>query len=267
LVDDGGLSLLIPHLLTLDKYWRQLANVAKGITTVSAEDLLNNNPKTYSVTPKDFNVRLFCVSDSDIGDTATKTGKKNVEANTGDNQKNGENENKAETKVENENRRESSDDLWEKELRTLIEKFRLNINGPLTINSRRDDPKPETYCKFLQLLGYLPKKNCVDSDETRYVSPELFEDEEIKNALKLLEDSLFDEFDKVKRWLRVTELIHAYSKYQKCVFVTAPHPHSFGKKNTNIYLAVSELICQSVDQGAIVLIRGSGQNCLTFYSE
>merc|ERR1712083_344744 len=69
---------------------------------------------------------------------------------------------------------------------------------------------------------------------------------------------------KLVRWLRVSELIHAYSRHQKCTVITAPFPLSF--PTSSMYLGVCDMLTQN-NYNATILIRGSGQNVLTFYSE
>ena len=120
-----------------------------------------------------------------------------------------------------------------------MNKFRLNILGPFTVKSGRSDPTKETIHKFCKLTKY-------DWDKTE------INGKFIKNNIKLI------------RWLRVSELIHAYSRHQKCTMITAPFPLSF--PSSTMYMGVCDMLTQN-NYNATILIRGNGQNCLTFYSE
>ena len=134
---------------------------------------------------------------------------------------------------------EDSTELWKEELKALMNKFRLNILGPFTVKSGRSHPTKETISKFCALTKY------------EWATTEI-NGKPIKDNMKLI------------RWLRVSELIHAYSRHQKCTMITAPFPLSFA--TSSMYLGVCDMLTQN-NYNATILIRGSGQNVLTFYSE
>eukprot|EP01084_Bolivina_argentea_P308310 533084_1 len=125
---------------------------------------------------------------------------------------------------------EDSTELWKEELKALMNKFRLNILGPFTVKSGRSDPTKETIAKFCKLTKY-------DWDTTE------INGKYIKNNIKLI------------RWLRVSELIHAYSRHQKCTMITAPFPLSF--PTSNMYMAVCDMLTNN-NYNATILIRGNG---------
>merc|ERR550517_1234665 len=68
---------------------------------------------------------------------------------------------------------------------------------------------------------------------------------------------------KMIRWLRVSELLRENSTDASLIIATLPYPHRLS--NAAEYLSLLDLIS---NQGPpVVLIRGGGQNVLTFYLE
>ncbi|ETO19393.1 Na/K/2Cl co-transporter [Reticulomyxa filosa] len=246
LLDDGGLSLLVPHLMSIDRFWRQLSSM--NATPKEKNTFSNRNntkvPKDLSTRDARFMVRLFLVADDDIGadglDQATtgNQGKHQRQTSSMQLQELARISRQGLVAEDLIGQIENTTDLWKAELSSLLQKFRLNINGPYTVKSGRREPSMETYEKFAQLTGY---------------------------QLNNKEHSHVWSNSKLNRWLRVSEMIHAYSRNQRCVFVTAPFPTCFDE--STMYLGVLDMLSHTTENRATVLIRGTGDNVLTFYSE
>ncbi|ETO24774.1 G-protein beta WD-40 repeats containing protein [Reticulomyxa filosa] len=294
LLDDGGLSLLVPHILSIDRFWKKWS----ALHAHEEEEEENTEPedKDSEIKPRKGKhniarkkskhiIRLFLVADANIGGELPKP---NDADNTNASvltfpfyhRKPEKNNNldavastltprSAQLHIEEVSRITSQglvdqktlrtiEDatgesrlvffkiyiymyiyiyihiyLWQAELSALLRKFRLNINGPYPIKSNRREPTKQTLETFCQLTGY-------DMAESKKW-----------NSTRL------------KRWLRVSELIQTYSHEQKCVFVTAPHPNSF--KDPTMYLGVLDMVSRTHDKRATILTRGNGENVLTFY--
>ncbi|ETO32998.1 hypothetical protein RFI_04109 [Reticulomyxa filosa] len=74
LLDDGGLSLLIPHILSIDQFWKKLSashhrHDTTGTNHNDKDDVVNNkdNNKTLIRKKQRYIVRLFLVADDNIG--------------------------------------------------------------------------------------------------------------------------------------------------------------------------------------------------------
>ncbi|ETO26828.1 solute carrier family 12 (sodium/chloride transporters), member 3 isoform 1 [Reticulomyxa filosa] len=264
LLDDGGLSLLVPHILSIDQFWKKLSSLheykedeltnEKGHEDKDSQLKLKQGGKNVLRQKQRHIIRLFLVSDTNIGEEASQNS---------DTFQSGRNSDKnavptisatqtsrsvqahllevsrisAQGLVDDQLLPQLSDDtdLWQAELAALLRKFRLNINGPYPVRSSRREPTKETLETFCRLTG-----------------------------CKLSESEKWDN-TRLNRWLRVGELIQTYSQNQKCVFVTAPHPDSF--KDPAIYLGVLDMLSRTQDKRATILIRGNGENVLTFYWE
>ncbi|ETN99821.1 bumetanide-sensitive Na-K-Cl cotransporter [Reticulomyxa filosa] len=254
LLDDGGLSLLVPHLMSIDRFWQQLSSMntfSKDKKTLPKK--FSNSSDDVGTRDANYMIRLFLVADDDIGtdtcneqDNNTKE-MQNPMSSPSQKQfsslppkspeiaritKQGLVSGELLTKIQD------TTDLWKAELTSLLQKFRLNINGPYTVKSGRREPTIETYEKFSELTGYK-----LTAEHHGHVWSN----------------------SKLKRWLRVTELVHAYSRNQRCVFVTAPFPTCFDEPT--MYLGVLDMLSRTSEKRATVLIRGTGDNVLTFYSE
>ncbi|ETO19928.1 hypothetical protein RFI_17291, partial [Reticulomyxa filosa] len=294
LLDDGGLSLLVPHILSVDRFWKKWSELSAreeeeeeeekekkgdGEQLEDKDNEIKPRKGKNNKAPKRLKhiIRLFLVADANIGKEAPKTEdsetkhasvltfpfyhrkpeKNNLEAVVStltprSAQVHIEEVSRITSQglVDQETLRNVEDatglrrrgkgeglflNLWRAELESLLRKFRLNINGPYPVKSNRREPTKETLETFCQLTGY-----------------DMAESKKWNNT-------------QLKRWLRVSEMIRTYSHEQKCVFVTAPHPNSF--KDSTIYLGVLDMVSRTHDKGATVLIRGNGENVLTFYWE
>jgi len=245
LLDDGGLTLLVPHIMSLSKFWRKISGKGRcriRVFLVSEEDIVDRNKKKKKQEDvKNAEVSVDDLSKSQLQNKNKKKKKK----------KKGSSSSILDIhEIARISRQgilddavlqkfEDSTELWKEELKALMSKFRLNIMGPFTVKSGRSDPTQETIDKFCRLTKY-------DWDETE-INGKL-----IKNNMKLV------------RWLRVSELIHAYSRHQKCTMITAPFPLSF--PTSTMYMGVCDMLTWN-NYNSTILIRGNGQNCLTFYSE
>ena len=223
LLDDGGLSLLVPHCLTISSFWKKLAG--------------SNTPCP---------VRLFLVAGDDMGggkgqvsdlvalQEMARIAKQGLINDPGVSSSSG-----GGGRSHNRGKKKQNEfvptELWQRELQTLMQKFRLNMVGPIAVTSDRTNPNIDTLNTFCELTGLNRNDECI-----------------------IRQDST------VNRWLRVSELLNNYSKHQQCVFITAPHPDSF--KHPRIYMGILDMLSRK-NQFATVLIRGNGENCLTFYSE
>jgi amino acid transporter len=65
------------------------------------------------------------------------------------------------------------------------------------------------------------------------------------------------------RWLRISELMCQHSSDSKLVIATLPYPR---KTDPTAYLSLCDYIT-SRDMPPFILMKGSGRNCLTYYSE
>ncbi|ETO29779.1 hypothetical protein RFI_07342, partial [Reticulomyxa filosa] len=252
LLDDGGLSLLVPHILSIDQFWKRLSETNRKESTVKqkkksmastvaermraafvdvdSELQTKENDRQMIRNKQRYIVRLFLVADDNIGGSTVQSdehaslsvptsSQSTIDISPGNSLRTA----------------QLSKRLWQAELASLLRKFRLSINGPYPIKSSRREPTLETLQAFCKLTGY----NLADSHSWSNT--------------------------KLKRWLRVSELINAYSHQQKCVFVTAPHPKSF--KDPTMYMGVLDMLSRTNDTRATVLLRGTGENVLTFYWE
>jgi len=254
LLDDGGLSLLVPHLMSIDRFWRQLSSanaITKEKKLSKRESRLAKDDTTRNT---HYMVRLFLIADDDIGvDTAEHNNTKSTDDKNLTDVLQEETKRHKKTASIQEIIRiarqglvskdlittvKDPTDLWKAELASLLQKFRLNINGPYTVKSGRREPTMETYNQFSQLTGY-----DLDNPEHDYVWSHT----------------------KLNRWLRVSEMVHAYSRNQRCVFITAPFPSCFD--DSTMYLGVLDMLSRTTENRATVLLRGTGDNVLTFYSE
>ncbi|ETO15136.1 solute carrier family 12 member 1, partial [Reticulomyxa filosa] len=249
LLDDGGLSLLVPHLMSIDRFWRQLSSANAGPKEKNKFSNRNNVklPKDISTRDARFMVRLFLVADDDIGADGTEQSNRLVPGNQAKHQRQTSSMQLQElARISRQGlvaedligQIENTTDLWKAELSSLLQKFRLNINGPYTVKSGRREPSMETYEQFAKLTGYQ-----LDNKEHSHIWGN----------------------SKLNRWLRISEMIHAYSRNQRCVFVTAPFPTCF--EESTMYLGVLDMLSRTTENRATVLIRGTGENVLTFYSE
>merc|ERR1712228_615265 len=81
----------------------------------------------------------------------------------------------------------------------------------------------------------------------------------------------------LKKWLKVSELIHEHSNTSQVIILTLPLPTRFYKydddedvkdkqyMNGMVYFAILEMLTENLPP--TILIRGNGQSALTFYSE
>jgi len=272
LLDDGGLSLLVPHILSIDQFWRKLSGINQEENKKGGEqEFTDKDSQMHAKKDKKMLrqkqrhiVRLFLVADDNIGgdgvggDERSSTmigGMSSLHESTTDKSdpqatmssthksKNAEAHFREHSRISAQglvDRRllkniDDATELWQAELATLLKKFRLYINGPYPIKSSRREPTMETLQTFCDLTGYNMAENHKWSNT------------------------------QLKRWLRVSELIQTYSHQQKCVFVTAPHPSSF--KDPTMYFGVLDMLSRTHDKRATVLLRGNGDNVLTFYWE
>eukprot|EP01084_Bolivina_argentea_P015659 29356_1 len=133
----------------------------------------------------------------------------------------------------------------------LMNQFRLPYESPnlIEVDTNNENPTNETIKKFHKLTD-----NQID-----------FENDLMRPKV-------------IKKWLKVSELIHKYSNNSQVILLTLPLPTRFYKydddKNKNkkneymngqVYFAILEMLTQSGPP--IILIRGNGQSALTFYSE
>ena len=133
----------------------------------------------------------------------------------------------------------------------LMKKFRLpfaqqeNINI-IEIDKEEEEPTKETLNKFTQLIQHKIDFNDLIRQEI------------------------------VMKWLKVSEIVHKHSQGTGMIIITLPLPTKLyesknntiqhnKKMNTMIYFAILELLTQNMPPS--ILIRGNGENALTFYSE
>ena len=135
---------------------------------------------------------------------------------------------------------------------SLMNKFRLKYEKPniIEINKSDEYPKPITIAKFKKLID-----NNINMDKN------------------LFRKSV------VTKWLKITEIIHEYSINSGIIFITLPLPTKLYKPNVNIgkpnkttsimntkiYFAILEMLTENMPP--TIVLRGNGQNALTFYTE
>lgn len=118
-------------------------------------------------------------------------------------------------------------------LENIIKNFRLNYTQPRTILIKDDNPSPKMIKKFEKLSG-----------------------QNINNIARN---------DTLKRWLKLCEAMYKYSKYCGLNIVTFPMP--FNQIKSKSYMALLHLMSDSERLPPTLLVRGNGENVLTFYSE
>lgn len=192
LLDSGGLSLLVPHLMSLHSFWRQ-------------------RTKQHGRCP----MRLFLVSAENIG------------SDEGD-QRDLDDYSRARTSgvvMNNLN----YDEMWVEEIKKLLRKLRMDFGDtPIEIRTPRKRPTEETLEDFRRLCK-------IDDDE---------------------------EIDaNVMNWLRVSELIYAYSKREAAVYVSAPFPDP--KEDPVQYMGMLDMCSNCCKDGPVILIRGAEKNVVT----
>jgi len=248
LLDDGGLTLLVPHIMSLSKFWKRISRKGRcriRVFLVAEEDIVDKKKKQQEMLEQQQNGgNGFDDPEPAAANRRKKSGK----------QKSKKSDRSGSFLDIQEIARisrqgilddavlqsvEDSTELWKEELKALMAKFRLNILGPFTVKSGRPEPTKETISKFCKLTKYDWHNSQINGKP-------------IKENIKLI------------RWLRVSELIHAYSRHQKCTMITAPFPLSF--PTSTMYMGVCDMLTEN-SYNSTILIRGNGLNCLTFYSE
>ncbi|ETO06623.1 hypothetical protein RFI_30769 [Reticulomyxa filosa] len=262
LLDDGGLSLLVPHILSIDQFWRKLsssheqdeeetkeeaetASVKKGYEDKDSELKAKQGDKKMLRQKQRFIVRLFLVADSNIGGEGLQGDDR---SSTNHQASSLHSSNLEKSSLHTTSSTHSKDS--EAHLRELS---RISAQG--LVDQRLLTRIDDTTGQFFLFLLVVPREG--KKKETLEAFCQL-------TGYKLSESSNWNN-TKLKRWLRVSELIQSYSHEQKCVFVTAPHPSSF--KDSTMYLGVLDMLSRTNDQRATVLLRGNGENVLTFYWE
>lgn len=191
LLDSGGLELLIPHIMSLDSFWKRrtrgVGQCPVRLLLVSAQNIANQDEQDLD--------DLQRLGAGNVGTLA------------------------------------EPEDMWATEIKLLLKKLRMNWFGPIEIKSNRDEPTDETKESFRSLCG-------------------LNEREELDR--------------KTLRWLRVSELIYAYSKREAAVFVTAPYPDPEGDPVK--YMGIMDLV-SNAPTGPVTLIRGCERNCVTIHQD
>ena len=133
----------------------------------------------------------------------------------------------------------------------LMNQFRLPFEKPhlIEVDSKNEKPTKQTMDRFHQLLD-----NQIDEDQD-LMRPKV-----------------------IKKWLKVSELIHQHSANSQVIILTLPLPTRFYKydddknddkdhqyMNGKVYFAMLEMLTENLPP--TILIRGNGQSALTFYSE
>jgi len=192
LLDSGGLSLLVPHLMSLHSFWRQ-------------------RTKQHGRCP----MRLFLVSAENIGGTE------------GD-QRDLDDYSRARTSGVAMNNL-NYDEMWVEEIKKLLRKLRMDFgDSPIEIRTDRKHPQEETLEDFRRIC-------------------KLEDDEEIEPY--------------VMNWLRVSELIYAYSKREAAIYVSAPFPDP--KEDPVQYMGMLDMCSNCCNDGPVILIRGAEKNVVT----
>ena len=129
------------------------------------------------------------------------------------------------------------DELAENEkLQALIAKFRLSSiyhDKPRVIFVEKSGPSKQTVARFEALSG------CKVKSSARHKV--------------------------VLRWLRLSELLNEYSKQSMINVVTLPVPTSHFEAKQ--YLALLHMLSDQNTLPPTILMRGNGEQTLTFYSE
>eukprot|EP00484_Ammonia_sp_Unknown_P030043 CAMPEP_0197025026 /NCGR_PEP_ID=MMETSP1384-20130603/5465_1 /TAXON_ID=29189 /ORGANISM="Ammonia sp." /LENGTH=1058 /DNA_ID=CAMNT_0042453505 /DNA_START=61 /DNA_END=3237 /DNA_ORIENTATION=+ len=138
----------------------------------------------------------------------------------------------------------------------LMKEFRLPYDEPnlIEVDEGRQNPTPETMRRFHQLTDH-----GID-----------FQRDVIRPKV-------------IKRWLKVSELVHQHSKHSQVIVLNLPLPTTFYKgddrkdakdesqkkykqsMNGKVYFAILEMLTENLPP--VMLIRGNGESALTFYSE
>merc|ERR1712228_472328 len=126
-------------------------------------------------------------------------------------------------------------DEFEK-IQSLIDKFRLNKiyhDKPRIIYVKNNNPSKRTVNEFERLSG-----------------------SKIKNAARQ---------NVLLRWLRLSELLNEYSKNSMINVITLPVPTSHIKPRE--YISILHLLSDQNTLPPTIIMRGNGEQTLTFYSE
>jgi len=134
----------------------------------------------------------------------------------------------------------------------LMAQFRLPFEKPhlIEVDSKNEQPSKYTINRFHELTD-----NQID-----------FEQDLMRPKV-------------IKKWLKVSELVHQHSNTSQVIILTLPLPTRFYKIDSNekedikgkqymngkVYFAILEMLTENLPP--IILIRGNGQSALTFYSE
>jgi len=117
-------------------------------------------------------------------------------------------------------------------MKALIKQFRLPYEGPLLVSAKKA-PHKNTIAKYEELAG------CKLSETPR---PSV-----------------------VKRWLILSELLFEYSRYSGLNVVTMPIPTK--AMSSKAYMALLHMMSDQDRLPPTIIMRGNGENTLTFYSE
>merc|ERR1719334_1094090 len=146
----------------------------------------------------------------------------------------------------------------------LMNEFRLPFDKPnvIEVDAKHEDPEPATMRRFQELAS---------------------DGEEIDFERDLIRPKV------IRKWLKVSELVHEHSSRARAVVMTLPLPTRFyqyhddakkedqkeakekGKQrdkqymNARVYFSVLEMLTEKLPP--TILVRGNGQSALTFYSE
>ncbi|CAG2166633.1 unnamed protein product, partial [Oppiella nova] len=147
-------------------------------------------------------------------------------------------------------------DTEQRNMATLLSKFRIDYSDVIVISDIVKPPQESTKQEFKELISkWRIKDNESNNCETIT--------NENNDKLVITESELVALRDKNNRHMRLRELLNRYSKESSLIVMTLPMPRK-GTCSAPLYMAWLQMLTQ--DMPPFIFIRGDQTNVLTFYS-
>ncbi|KAL0271481.1 UNVERIFIED_CONTAM: hypothetical protein PYX00_008562 [Menopon gallinae] len=141
-------------------------------------------------------------------------------------------------------------ELEERNMASLLSKFRIDYSGLVMVEDITENPKEETLNFFRGVLNEFNEKGGKDKDSS-------------DTDCEITDSELESLRDKTNRHLRLREFLLQHSSQAKLIVMSLPMPRK-GMVSAPLYMAWLE--CITRDMPPMLLIRGNQTSVLTFYS-